>query len=318
MIGAPGAEHREAWNAAPFDPIAQAASPIHDALVAALALRRGERLLDVACGTGAISLRAARLGVSTVGLDLAEEMIATARAAAERESLNARFELGNAESLPYRSRSFDVVASAQGVMFTVDHRRSAAELARVCAPGGRIGISVLARSSHNDAFFALWQRFVPSRAGAALDPLRWGDERYVRDLLEEWFELQFVHGDAPLQGQSGEELWLLHRRHCGPLKLLAERLPAGIESQLRASFVEYYERYRDGDAVSAPRPYLLILGRRRHRRACAAAIAARSSNPAAAARKGRLPWSYEVEDGNRGPDHRCAGWRDGRHRRAAE
>ncbi|HEY5295879.1 MAG TPA: hypothetical protein VIJ70_10440, partial [Gaiellaceae bacterium] len=63
---AAGTADRQLWNAAPFDPIAQAASPIHDALVTTLALERGERLLDVACGTGAISLRAARLGVATV------------------------------------------------------------------------------------------------------------------------------------------------------------------------------------------------------------------------------------------------------------
>lgn len=256
-----GTADHQSWNAAPFDPIAQAAAPIHDALIAALALRRGERLLDVACGTGAISLRAARLGVAAVGVDIAERMIETARAAAEREGLDARFELGNAEALPQPDHSFPVVASAQGVMFTLDHRRAAAEFARVCAPGGRIGISVLARSPHNDEFFSLWQRFVPPRGEARADPLRWGEEDYVRDLFEESFELEFVHGDAPLIGRSAEDLWLLHRRHCGPLKLLAERLPAAIESQLHTGFVEYYERYRDGGTVSAPRPYLIILGR---------------------------------------------------------
>lgn len=254
--------YADLWGAAAFDPLARSAAAMHDELVALVDPRPGERLLDVACGTGPVALRAATLGANATGVDLAPSMVAEARAAAERAAVAATFVVADAERLPYGDGSFDVVVSAQGVMFALDHRRAAAELARVCAPGGRMGLSVLARSPVNDDFFALWQAVLPPRGARVGDPLRWGDEPYARELLGDAFALRFVERDAPLVAESGAELWRLHSTHCGPLKRLADGLPAEARTRLRSSFVAYYERYRCGPVVRVPRPYMLVEGRR--------------------------------------------------------
>jgi SAM-dependent methyltransferase len=254
----------EAWSAASFGPLARSAAAIHDDLIAAVAPVTGRRLLDVACGTGPVALRAAALGAHVVGVDIAQSMIAEAQRQCERIGLQAVFELGDAEQLSYPQGSFDIVTSAQGVMFTLHHARAAAELARVCSSGGRLALTVLARSAENDELFSLWQRYLPPRPPDVDDPLAWGDERRVRALLGGSFELSFAQRSAPITASSPEELWRLLRSHCGPLKTIAERLPPPLERRLAAGMIDYYERYRlPAGGLRVPRTYLLIQGRRR-------------------------------------------------------
>ena len=109
---------------------------IHDRVVEALALEPGTRVLDVACGTGGVALRAARAGADVVGIDISADQLAKARAAAEADGLEIRFDEGDCEELPYGDAEFDGVASAFGAIFAPDHERAAGELARVCRPGG--------------------------------------------------------------------------------------------------------------------------------------------------------------------------------------
>ena len=253
-----------AWGAAPFEPLAQASAEIHDALVSRLVPRRGERWLDVATGTGAIARRAARAGADVVGIDIAPGMIASAVSLATAEGLAVRFQVGDAEQLPFADARFDVVASAQGVMFALDHQAVARELARVCRPGGRLGLSTLTAAPENAEFLELWQVFVPASVRATVaDPLDWGRTTYVRRLLGDAFELEFAVGDAPLHADSGDELWRLHAASCGPIRMLAASLPPGKRAALRARFVAYYEAFRAGGQISVPREYLVVIGTRR-------------------------------------------------------
>ena len=254
--------YARAWSAAPFQPLADTAAPVHDALVERLQPRAGERWLDVASGTGAVALRAARAGASVSALDLSPRMVATAEQLARRERLSIDFRVGDAERMPYAAGSFDVVTSAQGVMFALDHAAAARELARVCRPGGRLGLTVLACVRDSEDLFELWARFTASAAWSP-DPLAWGRERYLEELLGDAFELETERRNAALRGRSGEDLWRLHAASCGPIKLLAESLDPGRRAELRDAFVTYYERYRTRVGVSAPREFLLVIGRRR-------------------------------------------------------
>jgi SAM-dependent methyltransferase len=256
---------RWAWSAAPFQRLAEATAEIHDELVRSLCPRAGEPWLDVATGTGAVALRAARAGADVTGVDLAPSMIATARQLAAAARLAVRFEVGDAEALSYQEASFDVVSSAQGVMFVLDHEAVADELARVCRPGGRLGLTALIPNRANEEFFDLWQRFLPAAAVHVPGPLDWGRESYVKRLLGSAFELEFSHCNAPLTGRSGEELWQLHSLCCGPIKLLTDSLPELHRAELRRGFVHFYERNRVGNRVIAPREYLLVIARRRRR-----------------------------------------------------
>src|SRR5439155_19454003 len=127
------------WGSAPWERVAETLAPLHDHLVAALSPRAGERWLDLATGTGAVAIRAARAGAKVTGLDLAPRLVETARSWAADEGLDIRFDVGDCERLPYDDASFDVVASVVGVIFAPDHGAVARELARVCRPGGRLG-----------------------------------------------------------------------------------------------------------------------------------------------------------------------------------
>ncbi len=110
-------------------------APIHDRLVEALAPQPGERWLDVATGTGAVALRAARAGAEVVGIDVAPALIEVAQKHAAQEPVSIRFDVGDAQELPYEDARFEVVSSAHGVHFAPDHARAAAELAGL--PPGR-------------------------------------------------------------------------------------------------------------------------------------------------------------------------------------
>src|SRR5581483_7544410 len=126
------------WSGAAYERIAETFAPIHDRTVAALDLRPGDRVLDLACGTGGVALRAARAGADVTGLDISPDQLAKARAAAAAAGLEIRFDEGDVQELPYGEAEFDAVASVFGMIFADDAGRAAAELARVCRPGGRL------------------------------------------------------------------------------------------------------------------------------------------------------------------------------------
>lgn len=157
--------------------MAETAAEVHDDLVASLAPTPGERWLDIATGTGAVAARAARAGAHVIGVDIAPALIDTARQLAAAEGLNVQFEVGDAERLEYRDASFDVVASAQGTMFAPDHEAVARELARVCRPGGRLGLTCWRPGGAIEKFFSLLAAFQPPPPPGAGRPLWTGGER---------------------------------------------------------------------------------------------------------------------------------------------
>jgi SAM-dependent methyltransferase len=244
------------WSSGPFEEIAAGAAPSHDALVAALAPQPGERWLDVATGTGAVALRAARAGADVTAVDIAPRMLDTATRAAAAAGLRIRFELADAERLDYADASFDVVSSAQGVIFALDPRAAARQLARVCRPGGRLGLTcLLPEGLASD---------LALRVGAGGPTLAWGDRAFVDELLSRWFELSYSEGDAPFHAPSPRAAAALYARAYPPLRFFAE-FCKDCAQELEGELVRIFTRYVVDGAVRAPRPYLLVLGRRRSR-----------------------------------------------------
>jgi SAM-dependent methyltransferase len=251
----------EVWGAGAWDDLANSVlAPIHDDLVMRLAPQPGERWLDLATGTGAVALRAARAGAQVTGLDLAPALVQTARRRAADEGLEIDFDVGDAERLPYPDASFDVVSSAHGVVFAADHRAVAAELARVCRSGGRLGLSYWLP---NPGLAALMERTGYARPAGADNPRRWADEGYVRDLLGAHFDLSFASGDCYWRAESGEASWELFTSSDGPAKTSVELLQDEDREALRHDWIAYFDDHREGDGVSVPRPYRLITGLRR-------------------------------------------------------
>ena len=137
------------WGSAPFERVAEEIADIHDVLVDAVDPQPDEAVLDVASGTGGVTERIARRGAQVTGIDFAPTLVETARSRAGDAGLDIRYDVGDAEALPYEDASFDVVVSAFGHMFAPDHRAAASELARVCRPGGRLGLVSLCIKEKN-------------------------------------------------------------------------------------------------------------------------------------------------------------------------
>jgi ubiquinone/menaquinone biosynthesis C-methylase UbiE len=260
--GAHGAdEHREgagltrsdaasAWSGATYERIAESFAPIHAALVEALRPAPGERFLDVATGTGGVALPAAHAGAKVTGLDISPDQLAKARAAAEAEGLPIHFDLGDAAELPYENESFDVVASAFGVIFAPEHARAAAEVTRVCRHGGRLGITAWPE----DEWFRLNRRLRPDYEGATA--YEWSKEDHVRSLLTE-FELRFDRGEWTMEASSAEKLWEVLAASAPPLKAWLDTLDAAAIESVHAEFLPLLGEGR------LHREYVRVLGTRR-------------------------------------------------------
>jgi SAM-dependent methyltransferase len=252
MLGRVSGSVADTWSGASYERIAETYASIHDRVVAALALEPGDRVLDIACGTGGVALRAARTGAEVVGVDISADQLAKAREAAEAAGLPIRFEEGDCQELPYADAEFDAVASTFGAVFAFDQECTAAELARVCRSGGRLALTTWPEDE--------WSR-VNARAGRTFpegaNPHDWGDEEHVRALLGAGFDLELQTGEWRVEADSAEELWELASTSMPPLRAwLAEQ---SDEARARAEQV-YLDYFASGVFT---REYVLVLGTRR-------------------------------------------------------
>lgn len=231
----------------PWERMAQSNADSHEVLVSSLAPVPGERWLDVGTGAGGLALLAERAGAVATGIDVAPEAIEQARRHAR-----AQFLVADAQALPFPAASFDVVASAFGVNFAADHEAAAGELARVCRPGGRLGLTLIPPDSRAGELWTLIRRY-----GAEGDHPAAFAER-LEDLLGAWFELSSRRLDSPDDPWSPEEAWGYFRESFGPLKEVLARLGEEDAAVLCEDFLALRARY-DG----RPKTYVLVLGRRR-------------------------------------------------------
>jgi SAM-dependent methyltransferase len=255
-------QQAELWGSGSWERLAETMADIHDRLVRWLDPRPGERWLDVATGTGAVALRAARAGADVTAQDLAPQLIATASRLAAQAGLSIRFDVGDAADLPYDDASFDVVASAHGVAHVSDHQAVAREFARVCRPGARLGLSDWLPDRFPE-FERMLEPFRPPAVPGSSRRDDWGRQAYVRRLLGHAFELEFVEGNSPWTGESGEAIWELYLTANGVARVWVSSLDPERRQQLHRAWVDYFEGYRTPDGIRAPRAYLLVLGRRR-------------------------------------------------------
>lgn len=172
------------WMAGDFGQVAKYIETGAEEFVARLAPGPGVRVLDVACGSGNVAVPAARAGAVVTGLDIAPNLLEQARARAASEGLTIQFDEGDAEGLPYADAAFDVVASMYGAMFAPRPELVAAELVRVCRPGGRVAMANWTPEGFIGQMFKVNGRHVPPPP-AMPSPLKWGDEGAVRERLRE-------------------------------------------------------------------------------------------------------------------------------------
>jgi SAM-dependent methyltransferase len=253
-------EASEIWGAGTYERFAARLAPVQDQLVSVLEIAGGERVLDLATGTGEVAVRAARAGGVVTGIDIAEPMLAKARERAQEEGVDITFDLGDVEYLPYEDASFDVVISNFGVVFAPDHANVASELARVSRPGARLGFTAW---KPNPKLGELYRRFTEDPIEGR-EVFEWGREDHVEDMLGDEFELEYEDGTLWLEAESAEEIWKLFSESAPPVVALAKQLDDERREEFHRAFVELYESYGTKDGgIRAPRRYLLVLGRRK-------------------------------------------------------
>jgi SAM-dependent methyltransferase len=220
--------HHAIWAAGDYAAVAEL---INDApprdLLDRVAVRPGEDVLDVATGTGNIALPAAVAGAQVVGLDLTPELFETAWRRADEHEVAIDWVEGDAEELPFDDARFDVVLSAFGVQFAPRHEVVAQELARVCRPGGRIGLVNWTPEGQIGELFKIMGSYLPAPPDYASPPPLWGSEQHVRELFADApMEFEFSRGHNPWRFDSAEHYVVFMETNYGPTLKARERLTA--------------------------------------------------------------------------------------------
>jgi len=182
--------HRTMWALGDYPALAdEVISGLGARLVEAAGVHAAQQVLDVAAGSGNASIPAALTGASVIASDLTPDLLEAGRARAAERGAQLDWQAADAEALPWPDRSFDVVLSCLGVMFAPHHEVSAAELVRVCRPGGQIALLNWTPSGFIGRMFATMKPYAPPPPPGAQPPPRWGDEQHVRGLFGEAVEV---------------------------------------------------------------------------------------------------------------------------------
>ena len=259
--------HRATWAAGDYAAISEAitdgVAPRH--LLERVGVDAGNRVLDVATGTGNVALHAAERGASATGLDLTPELLEIALGRARDLGLAIAWVEGDAEELPFQDASFDRVLSAFGVQFAPRHEVVAHELVRVCVPGGLIGLVNWTPEGQVGDLFRIMGRYLPAPPPYALAPSLWGSEEHVRSLFaDHGVGVEFERATTPLRFDSAEHYVSFMETYYGPTLKARERLTAeGRWEGCRREIIEMMDRRNEctEGRLLVPAEYLVAVGR---------------------------------------------------------
>ncbi len=264
-LEAVGKAQQQTWSEGDFSVVAAIVMPDAEALAEALDIMPGERVLDVACGSGNAALAAARRAWgSTVGSDFVPALLERGRERAAAERLEVEFVEGDATNLPFGEAEFDVVISIFGAMFAANQEKAAAELLRVCKPGGRIGMANWTPTGFVGEMFMTNAKHVPPPPGMK-PPLLWGTEERLRELFGDEISDLRVERRVSVQRFRSIDHWLeIFRTYFGPTKVAFERVGADGEAALEADLRALLDRYnRAGErALVLESDYLEVIATR--------------------------------------------------------
>ncbi len=250
------------WMSGDFGQIAKHIETAAEEFIARLALQPGDRVLDVACGSGNLSIPAARAGAVVTGVDIAANLIEQARARADSEGLTIQFDEGDAESLPYKDASFDVVVSMYGAMFAPRPELVSAELARVCRPGGRIAMANWTPEGFIGQMFKTTGKHVPPPPNMP-SPIKWGDEGTVRERLNDGIaDLQFTRQMCQFKYPfPPSEVVEFFRMYYGPTQRAFAALDTDGQDALRKDLEELWSEHNraSGNATHVDGEYLEVV-----------------------------------------------------------
>ena len=236
-------------------------------LVAASGIGAGQRVLDVAAGTGNVAIRAAEAGADVVAADLTPESLAAGEREARERGVDVEWVVADAQALPFADGEFDVVVSSFGAMFAPDHGAVADELLRVCKPGGTIGMANFTAEGGVGEFFGVFAPYLPAPPPGALPPVLWGDEAHVRELFgERVSSLELTRKWLLERSAGGPRAYCdFYRETFGPA-VAAYAAAGGQEETLDRAFLDFATRMNRG-AADGPSEYhyeyLLVVATKR-------------------------------------------------------
>ena len=237
---------RATWAAGDWDDFSQLIAPVGRLVLERLELEPGMKLLDVGCGSGGnLAIPAAQRGGVVVGADVTPELLVHARRRAQDAGVDVDWVEADAEELPFADASFDRVTSTFGAMFASDHRRAAAELVRVCRPGGRIIMTTWVNDGFAGELFTLTGAFMPPPPPGVEAPPLWGVEAHIDEafgaagarprLTRESIGFPFPDLDAAVQRYADD---------LGPMVAARAVLEAqGRWDEFLGAFTELVERF---------------------------------------------------------------------------
>jgi ubiquinone/menaquinone biosynthesis C-methylase UbiE len=236
-------------------------------LVVASGIGRGQRVLDVAAGTGNAAIRAAQEGATVVASDLEPAQLEAGRREAAACGVELEWVRADAQELPFDDGAFDVVTSLAGAMFAPDHQAAADELVRVCRPGGTIGLVTFTPEGMAGDFFALFGRYAPPPPPGAQPPILWGVEDHVRELFSDRVStLELTRRHYIERRPGGAQGFLdFYKQTFGPVIATYASLDDDRRAELDREALAFVGRWNTGaeeGAAELPVEYLLVVARK--------------------------------------------------------
>jgi SAM-dependent methyltransferase len=258
-LGAVKQRQQAAWASGDFAVVASRIVLVAEHLCDTADLHAGWRVLDVATGSGNAAIAAARHGCVAVGVDYVPALLESGRRRAEAEGLAVELLEGDAESLPFPDDSFDAVTSVYGAMFAPDHAQAAAELLRVCRPGGTIALANWTPDGFIGELFRTVGAHVPPPAGVQ-SPMLWGTEAHLRELLGDGIaSLEIEERTFTFRFTSAEEFVDFFRTWYGPTLKAFAALEGDARDALErdlVSLADRWDRLGGTGAVAIPATYI--------------------------------------------------------------
>jgi len=224
----------------------------------------GERIADIATGTGWTSRAVARCGAETTGIDIADELLSAARDIAREEGLSIGYRLGDAEYLPFDDGALNAAISTFGIMFAPDQQRAAAELVRTVRPGGRVAIAAWTPGSNAVAMRQVLQPFMTSAAPSSPppSPFVWGTREWLQNALGQAFVVNSEEGTVVSRFASPEEAWDIYAGGFGPVRAVAAGLQGQALAEMKQALLDWMGQFSTSLGVALPIDYLVTVANR--------------------------------------------------------
>jgi ubiquinone/menaquinone biosynthesis C-methylase UbiE len=257
-LGAIKQRQQATWASGDYHMIGTQIVIVSELLIEALDVHSTDRVLDIATGSGNAALAAARRGCTVIGLDYVPALLERARRRADAESLRAEFVEGDAEALPFDDGCFDVVSSVFGSMFAPDQEQTAAEIARVTRPGGRIGLVSHTPDGFIGQLFKTIGAHVPPPAGLR-SPIQWGTEERLHDLFDDaTTAIRLEKRSYAFRYRSPQAYLTYWRRFYGPTMRAFDAVGDAGRPAFEADLLELIARFNRADdgTMVVPSEYL--------------------------------------------------------------